>query len=178
MMNPYETPSTPLLDGRKTFPSQTVCNSFIAILLAVGVIVGLVSTLNPFVGAVMRSGFGLLDSLMCLNPLLFLLLWFFFRRADRKAWLGPEIWQIGAVAMAAFASGAGYATGLIGEINLSISYPEKVSHSSTFYYLYVLKLLSFVAIGLYFSWQALSMNSNSRVAIQGERSADPEDPTV
>ena len=136
---------------------------------------GLVSALSPTVGAVMGSGFGFVDSLMCLHPLLFLLLWFFFRRA---AWMGPEIWQIGGAAMAAFASGAGYAAGLIGEINLSISYPANVSHSSTFYYLYVLKLLSFVAIGVYFSWQALSMTSNSRVAIKGERSADPEDPTV
>lgn len=90
--------------------------------------------------------------------------------------MGPEIYQIGAAAMAAFASGAGYAAGLIHEIYKSISYPE--TFSSTLCYLYVLKLLSFVAIGVYLSWQALSMYSNSRVAIKGERSADPEDPTV
>ncbi len=92
--------------------------------------------------------------------------------------MGPEIWQIGGAAMASFASGAGYAAGLIIEINLSFSYPENVFHSSTFYYLYVLKLLSFVAIGVYFSWQALSLYSNSRVAIKGERRADPEGPTT
>ncbi len=134
---------------------------------------GLVSELNPSVGAVMGSGFGFNDSFMCLYPLLLLLLWFFFRRA---AWMGPEIWQIGAVAMTAFASGAGYAGGLIHAIYTSISFPE--TFSSTFYYLYVLKLLSFVAIGVYFSWQALSLYSNSRVAIKGERRADAEDPTV
>ena len=139
---------------------------------------GLVSTLNPSVGAVMGLGFGFVDSLMCLIPLLFLLQWFFWR-PDRTAWMGSETYQIGAAALAAFISGVSCAALLIVDINLSISYHEyDISHSSTFYYLYVLKLLSFVAIGVYFSWQALSMTSNSRVAIKGERSADPEDPTV
>ena len=139
---------------------------------------GLVSALSPSVGAVMRSGFGLVDSLMCLSPLLFLLQWFFWR-PDRKAWMGSETHQIGSAALAAFISGASYAAALIVHINISISYPEyDRSNSSTLSYLYVLKLLSFVAIGVYFSWQALSMTSNSRVAIKGERSADPEDPTV
>lgn len=146
--------------------------------LAVGVIVGLVSTLNPSVGAAMRSGFGLVDWLMCLSPLLFLLQWFFWR-PDRKAWMGSETYQIASVAMAAFISGASYAAGLIVHINISISYPEyDRSHSSTLCYLYVLKLLSFVVIGVYFSWQALSMNLNSRVVIKGERSAAPVDSTV
>jgi hypothetical protein len=170
MMNPYEAPSTPLLDGRKTFPWQTVCNAFIAILLAVGVIVGLVSALNPSVGAVMRSGFGLVDSLICIIPLLQLLVWLFFRRA---AWAGPEIHQIGGAAVGAVGFGVAYAN----ELRIFLSHPEEVSHSSTVYYLY-LKLLSFVAIGVCLSWQAFSMTSNSRVAIKGEPSADPKDPTV
>ncbi len=139
---------------------------------------GLVSTLNTSVGAVMMSGFGWVDSLMCLSPLLFLLQWFFWR-PDRTAWMGSENYQIGAAALAAFISGASYAAGLIGQINISISYPEyDSSHSSTLCYLYVLKLLSFVVIGVYLSWQVLSMNSNSRVAIKCERSAAPEDLTM
>lgn len=93
--------------------------------------------------------------------------------------MGSEPHQIGSAALATFISGASYAAGLIGHINISISYPEyDRSHSSTLSYLYVLKLLSFVVIGVLLSWQALSMTSNSRVAIKGEPNADPVDSTV
>ena len=131
---------------------------------------GLVSALNPSVGAAMRSGFGLVDSLMCICPLLQLLTWLFFRRA---AWSGPEIHLIGGAAVVAVLTGVAYAQ----ELKIFLSHPEEVSHSSTVYYLY-LKLLSFVVIGVGLSWQALSMTSNSRVAIKGEPSADPNDTTV
>ena len=93
--------------------------------------------------------------------------------------MGSETHQIGSAALAAFISGASYAAALIVHINISISYPEyDRSNSSTLSYLYVLKLLSFVAIGVYLSWQALSMFSNSRVVIKGERSTASEDLTV
>ncbi len=131
---------------------------------------GLVSTLNPSVGAAMRSGFGLVDALICIIPLLQLLIWLFFRRA---AWAGPEIHLIGGAAVVAVGFGVAYAN----ELKIFLSHPEEVSHSSTVYYLY-LKLLSFVVIGVCLSWQAFSMTSNSRVVIKGERSTDPVDSTV
>ena len=151
-MNPYKAPSTQLFDGRRDSRSRSIGPFFIAILLVVAVIVGFISMFIPSVRAVTMPRFGWVGLILCLNPLIFLLPWFW--RPNRRALI--------ASAFMAFAIGVINAVHLSSLTTVSIVVNEFHDrlHSS-----WLWSVLSFFVIGVYLSWLSvsMSMNSNSRV---------------
>ena len=152
LMNPYKAPSTQLFDGRRDSRSRSMGPFFIAILLVIAVIVGFISTFIPSVRAVTMPRFGWVGLILCLNPLIFLLPWFW--RPNRRALI--------ASAFMAFAIGVINAVHLSSLTTVSIVVNEFLDrlHSS-----WLWSVLSFFVIGVYLSWLSISMSvdSNSRV---------------
>jgi hypothetical protein len=152
LMNPYKAPSTQPFDGRQDSRSRSIGPLFIAILLVVAVMMGFISPFIPSVRAVMMPRFGWVGLIFCLNPLIFLLQWFW--RPNRKALMGA--------AFMAFSIGVINAVQLSSQTTVSIVVNEFHDrlHSS-----WLWSVLSFFVIGVYLSWLSVSMsvNSNSRV---------------
>jgi hypothetical protein len=151
-MNPYKAPSTQLFDVGQDSRSRSIGPLFIAILLVVAVIVGFISTFIPSVRAVTMPRFGWVGLVLCLNPLIFLLPWFW--RPNRRALMSS--------AFMAFAIGVINAVHLSSLTTVSIVVNEFLDrlHSS-----WLWSVLSFFAIGVYLSWLSISTSENANARV-------------
>lgn len=155
-MNPYKALTTPLGHGSQDSPSRTIGPLFTTILFAVAVLVGFVSTFIPSVRAVTMPRFGWVGLILCLNPLIFLLPWFW--RPKRSALM--------AAAFLAFTIGVINAVELSSRGTVSIIVDEFHDrlHSS-----WLWSVLSFFAAGIYLAWISKSTSTDSRGVIKGEQ---------
>jgi hypothetical protein len=162
-MNPYEASATPFVPSSKGSSSRPIGPLLIAIVLAVAAIAGIVSMFIPYIASVTRPRFGMIELILCLNPLIFLLTW---------VWRQKRI-DLMASAFITFALGVINAVTLIRQGTVSIVMNEFHDrlHSS-----WLWCVLTFVSAGIYLSWVSLSGRSNSRVVIMGEQSVEPELP--
>ena len=153
-MNPYKAPSTQLLTTDP--PTRPIGLNLIALVLVLAALVGITSAYIPSLRAVTMPRFGWVGLISFLNPLIFLLPWFW--QPKRTALLG-----------AAFMS---FTMGVINAVQLSsvttvstvVNEFHDRLHSS-----WLWSVLSFFAIGIYLSWISLSTQWSSGVAIKGEQ---------
>lgn len=148
LMNPYKAPSTQPFDERQDSRSRSIGPFFIAILLVAAVMIGFISTFIPSVRAVTMPRFGWVGLILCLNPLIFLLPWFW--RPNRRALMVS--------AFMAFAIGVINAVQLSSLTTVSIVVNEFHDrlHSS-----WLWSVLSFFIIGVYLTWLSISTSENA-----------------
>ena len=159
LMNPYETPAamSPQMDVRSCV-QRPVGPLFIAAILVLAVLVGLLSLVVPSIRTATMPRFGWVGLIICLNPLMFLLPWFWV--PTRPALMGS--------AFMTCAIGVINAVQLFSTGTVSIVTNEFVDRLLSSW---LWSVLPFFVAGGYLCWLAMRMNPLRHNPESGEQSS-------
>ncbi len=156
-MNPYESSSRANLSSgqRDTKRTQPLAPFIIATLFLAGGILGLLSIAIPWLRGATIPRFGWIGLILCLNPLLFLVVW--IRKPTRPSLMGS--------ASLSCTIGVINAVELIFKGTVPIVANEFTDrlHSS-----WLWSVFSFLAIGMYLFWIAITMPADPVATIPDE----------
>ena len=141
-MNPYEAPHTTLhAVGRGNSRSWPIGPFLIALLLVLAVGLGGISTFIPFLRAFTMPRFGWVGLILCANPLIFLVPWFW--QPTRQGLVGS------AFMLCAIGVVNAIQLGFTGTVPVVVNEFTDRMHSSWFW-----SVATFVAMGAYLAWFA------------------------